>query len=131
MTEAEVILSALIDREAVDPDALARVLDQPEGRALLVDFVRLRMIVSERSQAFPHAERVADLRLSSAATFRRRLSHMRAGWLRVAAILMLLAGGVGGGAWFGQRTSAVEPPPPTNIVEFQRGVDWHLLEPGS
>jgi hypothetical protein len=43
MTDAREVLSALIDREPVDPDVLARVLDEPDGRAMLVDFVRVRL----------------------------------------------------------------------------------------
>src|SRR5688500_9868061 len=47
------VLSALIDREAVDPDALAIVLEQAAHRHLLVDFVRLRVAMSESPAGAP------------------------------------------------------------------------------
>ena len=43
LDERYAVLSALIDREAVNPDALAIALEDPDGRARLVDFVRLRL----------------------------------------------------------------------------------------
>ena len=43
LDERYTVLSALIDREVVDPDALAIALEDPDGRARLVDFVRLRL----------------------------------------------------------------------------------------
>ena len=41
-TDHAELLSALIDREPVDPDALAAALDDPEGRRALVGFARVR-----------------------------------------------------------------------------------------
>ena len=40
------VLSALIDREPVDPDAVATALQEPDGRRLLVEFARLRAAVA-------------------------------------------------------------------------------------
>ena len=47
MSDERDVLSALIDREPVDPDVLARVLEEPANRALLVDFVRTRARVQQ------------------------------------------------------------------------------------
>jgi hypothetical protein len=41
--EQHVVLSALVDREPVDPEALATALEDPAGRRALVDFIRLRV----------------------------------------------------------------------------------------
>ncbi len=131
MTEAEAILSALIDREAVDPDALAFVLEQPESRALLVDFVRLRSIVSDESERLREGKEVRHVHPRRIIGMRRVNSHVRRHWTRAAAIVTLIGSGVGGGVWFGQRHSDTHPPAPSHVVRFERGVDWQVLEPGT
>jgi hypothetical protein len=112
MTDARDVLSALIDREPVDPDVLARVLEDAEGRAMLVDFVRVRAAVTadEDEEAAPLQAPGAWL----AAPRRSRGSR----WLRVAAVFTLLAAGAGGGAWVERYLSRERPPEPDRIVRL-------------
>lgn len=105
------VLSALMDREPVDPDALADALDDPAGRAQLVDFVRVRAQVSDEfaleEQAVAPAARPA-----------------RSRWLaRAAAVLVPLVLGAFGGAWWVERRE-LRPPAPDVVVKFVPGVDW-------
>jgi hypothetical protein len=118
MTDRREVLSALIDREPVDPDVLARVLEEPEGRAMLVDFVRVRAAVcaDEDDGAAPASAPDSVLQ----APGRSRASR----WMRVAAVFALLAAGAGGGAWVERYVSRERPPEPDRIVKFQPGVDW-------
>jgi hypothetical protein len=113
--ERHTVLSALIDREVVDPDALAAALDDPAGRATLVDFVRLRLELQREDAGSD------NLDTGSAATARR--SHRRM-WRLAAAVLLPLAIGAAGGAWWTGRRDAM-PPEPTRIIQFRPGVDWH------
>lgn len=45
MSKAHEVISAFLDDELFDPGALERALNDPEGRALLIDLVALRRIV--------------------------------------------------------------------------------------
>lgn len=110
--EQQAVLSALIDREIVDPDALASALDAPDGRALLVDFVRLRALVA--------ADVDAEITQPSAAFATQRF---RTGWKLVAAAMVPLVLGLGGGYWWRERAES-RPPTPSRIVQFVPGVDW-------
>jgi hypothetical protein len=106
------VLSALIDREVVDPDALQSALDAPQGRALLVDFVRLRTLVAAE----------VDLEAAHpAAAFATQRS--RKAWKWAAAAMLPLVFGLGGGYWWRVRAES-QPPTPTRIVQLVRGVDW-------
>jgi len=108
------VLSALIDREPVDPDVLASVLDDPAGRAQLVDFVRLRESV------------VFELVVDDGVVTPRRAtepSRLKVWVARAALVLMPLALGATAGAWFAER-QATRPPSPDRIVQFVPGVDW-------
>jgi hypothetical protein len=132
MTDARELLSALIDRELVDPEELARVLDEPEGRALLVDFVRLRAAVAAEDQQ--SAERTGGrtggkrlLFVTESARF--HLNLRRAG--RVAAMLVLLVAAAGGGFWAGARLSDDVPPAASRVIRFEPGLDWNQLQPGA
>jgi hypothetical protein len=107
------VLSALIDREPVDPDLLAEALDDPAGRAELVDFVRLRVRVADElgDDAFgvpPSAPRP---------------SAVKRWLLRAAFVLLPLGCGAAGGAWF-MAYSESRPPTPTRVMQFVAGVDW-------
>lgn len=100
------LLSALLDREPVEPEALAAALERPEARALLVDFVRLRAVL----QPDVVDEPVVTTRTPPPA--RRALA-----WpiLHLAAAILLVVLG----ALAGHRLSPgdVEPPPePTRVV---------------
>ena len=113
--ERYAVLSALIDRESVDPDGLAAVLEDRDGRRMLVDFVRLRAQVARQREA-------EDDGVSAQAARPRRTSAAR--WLRLAAAMLLpLALGLGGGYWWRVREQE-RPPTPTRVLQFVPGVDW-------
>jgi hypothetical protein len=113
--ERHAVLSALMDREAIDPDALAVVLDDVAGRKMLVDFVRLRTELQREDAG------VEDIQPRSEAP--RRLSRLRK-WRFVAAVLLPLAIGVAGGWWLGDWSRHERPPVPDRVVSFTPGVDW-------
>jgi hypothetical protein len=114
------VLSALIDREPVDADVLARVLEDPANRRLLVDFVRLR--------AAAQAEMPGEAEWQPAAVVTARQSRVVAGpWARAAAALLLVGAGAGGGAWVHEYATRERPPEPDRVVEFNTGVDWGAL----
>ena len=105
------VLSALLDREAVDPAALARALDDPAGRAQLVDFARLRARVQQEFAA-------DDGGIAAPARSRARR------WLaRAALVLLPLSLGLFGGAWWVEQRH-LRPPTPDRVVQFVPGVDW-------
>jgi len=98
------LLSALLDREPVDPDALAAALERAEARALLIDFVRLRAVVHADGAGEPLATRQAPARR----TLARPL-------FQLAAAVLLIALGV----MAGHRLAPGDveaPPEPTRIV---------------
>lgn len=108
------LLSALIDREPVDPDALAAALDDPVKRALLVDFIRLRLLILEDDDAGEE-----PLVRHEQPPVRARRSSVR---LAVAAgIVIALISGTFSINWKPDTTS---PPEPTRVVAFRPGVDW-------
>lgn len=105
------MLSALLDRETIDPGALAEALDDPAGRARLVDFARLR---AQMQQEFA----VDDQKVAAPARSPARR------WLaRAALILLPLALGLVGGAWWVEQRE-LRPPTPDRVVQFVPGVDW-------
>lgn len=105
------VLSALVDREPVDPDQLRVALDDPAGRAQLVDFVRLR---SHVQQEFPVDDRAAQL---------PRRWPARGRLTRAALILLALSVGIVGGAWWSEQREQ-RPPRPDRVIQFVAGVDW-------
>ena len=109
------VLSALIDREPVDPDDVGAALEEREGRELLVSFARLRAAVSHEVDA----EATAVPRLPSSPE-----SRWAGTWRLAAAILLPLLMGLGGGYWWRQH-EANQPPTPTQVARFVPGVDWH------
>lgn len=117
MTESGELLSALVDREPVDPDALASILEEPEARTLLVDFVRLRASLLDDEYGTPPETRAATPTAPG-----RRLGRT---WMRVAAASVLVAALASGGLWVRARLADDRPPTPSRVVEFQPGVDWH------
>ncbi len=98
----------------MDPDALALALDDPAGRAQLVDFVRVRVRVGH--------ELVGRSCAPAPALGRRRL-HERTWIVRAALVLLPLVLGAAGGAWWVERRES-QPPTPTRVVQFVPGVDW-------
>jgi hypothetical protein len=106
------VLSALLDREPVDPGQLRVAIDDPEGRAALVDFVRLRA-QTQRSFDVEDADGTPAASRSQSGT-----------WLaRAAALLVTLGLGAAGGAWWVEHRER-RPPAPTQVVQFVPGVDW-------
>ena len=90
--ERHTVLSALIDREDVDPDALAVALNDEVGRALLIDFLRLRVELQREEACATEAQPNRALPT--------RRSHAR--WRLVATLLLPLGVGVAGGWWIGE-----------------------------
>lgn len=114
--EERAVLSALIDREPVDPDALADAIEDTDGRAMLVDFVRLRLELQREDATLPTTAR--------AGARPKRLSRLRS-WRLAAAVLLPLGIGVASGWWLGERSRQEHPPTPDRVVSFTPGVDWN------
>jgi len=108
------VLSALVDREPVDADALALALEPPEGRHILVDFIRLRQSVAAELEPAATAAMAAS---SPKGAGPSRL------WRLAAAALLPLMVGLGGGYWWREREQR-RPPTPTRVIQFVSGVDW-------
>jgi hypothetical protein len=114
----------------VDPDVLARVLEEPDGRALLVDFVRLRAAVNadEDDEAARHPAAGYRLPLAGQRADSPLMAHgarppvpgrsRGSRWLRVAAVFLLLATGAGSGAWVERYVSRERPPEPDRVVRL-------------
>jgi hypothetical protein len=113
------VISAFLDNERFDPADLVAALAAPGGRDLLLDLVTLRHLVQD--------ETAGDLPAS--AMIRPRVSALR--WLTaVAAACLVLAGGF----WLGRRSSPADrpatAPQPTQVIELQEGVNWHVAPAG-
>ena len=113
--DSRAVLSALLDREAVDPDELARVLEDPNARALLVDFVRLRHELAADADDAAHVVAVPIEADRGSRAWRL---------LRPLAAALLLATAGAGGLWLGERRSEDRPPAPSRVVSFTPGIDW-------
>lgn len=113
-SDARELLSALIDREPVDPGVLAEVLEDRDARAMLVDFVRLRgLVAADADRGSPEVGRRPTPRV--------RTTQPR--WLAVAAAALLSVAAAGW--WLLERAADHEvPPAPSRVVQFERGVDW-------
>jgi negative regulator of sigma E activity len=108
-TDHAELLSALIDREPVDPDALAVALDDPEARRALVAFARVR---AELHLPAPgESEWLASHRVP------RMAPPWRQPW-RLAAAAALLAAGVGAGVFAERYAAEDRPPAPTRVVQL-------------
>lgn len=104
MNTAHEVISAFLDDEPFDPQELAKALDDPTGRALLVDSIVLRKIV-QPTDAAPAMKVLVPVR--------------RYGWRAAAAAAMFVVA-VTGGYLLGER----RPPPaldkapqPTHVVQ--------------
>jgi hypothetical protein len=104
VTSTHEVISAFLDDRAFDPEDLADALDDPAGRALLIDLIVLRRIV-QPAEAVPAIGAATPARL-------------RPWWVAAAAATLFLA--LGGGYIVGERravATSAEAPPPTRIVE--------------
>jgi hypothetical protein len=116
--DTRAVLSALIDREPVDADQLALVLEDSEARALLVDFVRLRQTLAadeDELASFAPPAHASPLRV-------RRV-------LRPLAAALLLSAAGAGGVWLGERREQERPPTPSRVIAYTPGVDWNPRQP--
>jgi hypothetical protein len=112
MNERLAVLSALVDREPVDPALVDAALAEPEGRSQLVDFLRVR----QRLAASLESDALPRLRLPPDSPTRRWVA-------RVAIVLLPLMLGTVAGAWMAERRE-LSPPEPDRVIKFVRGVDW-------
>ena len=103
------LLSALIDREPVDPDVLAAALDDPEARQALVAFARVR--------AELHAPAPGESEWLASHHVARTAPPWRQSW-RLAAAAALLAAGVAAGVFAERYAAADRPPVPTRVVQL-------------
>lgn len=111
-TEDAEVLSALIDREPVDPETLRRVLEDPEGRRALVEFVTLR-----RDIQAPHPEE-AEWRPAPVGAMPAAARRPRARW-QLAAAAALVASAMGAGIWAERYRGRDRPPEPTRVVQLE------------
>ncbi len=105
------LLSALMDREAVDPDALARALEDPEARRALVAFASVRQEL--------HAPAPGEREWVAAQAPRLAGAPRHAGGWRLAAAAALLVAGLGAGVVAERYRSQQRPPEPTRIVQLE------------
>jgi hypothetical protein len=109
-TEDGELLSALLDGEPVEPAALARVLEDPEGRRTLVAFATLRA----RAQSPAPGEAVWAGRQTP-------LARAPAGTWRLAAAAAVLVAAVAAGMFVVQRAGPEGPPEPSRVVQLDPG----------
>ena len=113
-------LSAFVDGEPVDVDQLAAALEDPQGRAALIDFVRMRAAMRAGEPPLPAS--LGRMRPAPSAG----MPLLR--WPAVAALLVLvfLAGLLAPRPWATNLDERAEAPPaPTRVERFTPGVDWH------
>jgi hypothetical protein len=107
-----IVFSVLLDGEPVDSDALAEALEDEEGRALLVDFARLRTLTTD------------DLDDASPGLARTR-PRSAARWLGRVAVFALPVLLTLGGTLLYERWERNQAPTPDRVIEFTAGVDWN------
>lgn len=110
-TDHAELLSALMDREAVDPDALARALEDPAARSALVAFATLRQTLHQPAPGERAWMAAQASRLAAAAPSGRD-------WRLVAAAALLVAG-LGAGAVVERYRSQQRPPEPSRVVQLE------------
>ena len=104
MNTAHEVISAFLDDEPFDAQDLARALDDPAGRTLLIDSLMLRKIV-QPTEALPATKILVPVR--------------RYGWRALAAAAMFVVA-VTGGYLLGERrpiASVDGAPQPTQVVQ--------------
>ena len=109
-TDHAELLSALMDREPVDPDALARALEDPEARRALVAFAAIRHQLHAPAPGESAWLATRAPRLAASRPLRDR-------W-RLVAAAVLLVGGLGAGVIAERYRSQQRPPEPTRVVQL-------------
>jgi len=112
MNDSHEVISAFLDNEPFEPQALAEALATPAGREVLIDFILLRHVAQSEESG-------AGFTLTPAQRSKTPLSLVAA-----AAIVIALLGGY----QLGQRQSApgaTPPPAPTRVV--QSGPVWQEM----
>ena len=116
-------LSALIDGEPVDPDALAAALDLPGAGAALVEFVRLRSELA-RDVERPSARLYRAIEEATGGPV-RQTKRWRVLQTAAAAVVLALAALGALSVPDRLRRGDAEPPRADRVVHFTPGVDWH------
>jgi hypothetical protein len=123
MREDFEVLSAVLDGDAVDMGQLAAALEDPEGRRVFVDFVKVRQAaanddITPRGEFYDRVP--GDLTLKSR-TKRRSLPYP----LAAAAILLaMLFGSMLDLNFISEDRVPTTPPEPARVLRFEPGVDW-------
>ena len=123
MREDFEVLSAVLDGDAVDIGQLEAALENPDGRRVFVDFVKLRQATANDvltpSREF-HDRVLDDLKLNKPARTRGVPFPIAA----AAILLAMLLGSLMEQNVIRQVPAAPGPPEPTRILRFEPGVDW-------
>jgi hypothetical protein len=123
MSEDFEVLSAVLDGDTVDIGQLQSALENPAGRRVLLDFVRLRQTAANDNMT-PRRE-FYD-RVPGALTLNRR-AQTRSLPFPVAAAAILLAmllGSLVNLNFIRQDGEPSAPPEPARVLKFEPGVDW-------
>lgn len=123
MREDFEVLSAVLDGDAVDIGQLETALDDPEGRRVFVDFVKLRQTAADDAAA-PRRE-FHDRALEELTVSRRIRARGLPFPVAAAAILVaMLLGSLLNFNPIRQDRAAAAPPEPSRVLRFEPGVDW-------
>jgi hypothetical protein len=129
MTDAETVLSRLVDGESLDPGDLERALRQQGAVETLLDFAELR----QRMRALDDhpSGRFYQRRASQAVAGRgpgpRRSSGARVAAL-VASLLVATMAGIWVGTALGGRPADAGPPTPSRVIRLSADQSWQPVE---
>lgn len=110
-TDHAELFSAFMDREAVDPDALAQALEAPEARRALVAFAAVRQALHVPAPGESAWFAAQGTRLATSRPSRDR-------WRLVAAAVLLVAG-LGAGIVTERYRMQQRPPEPARVVQLE------------
>jgi negative regulator of sigma E activity len=122
MSEDFEVLSALLDGDAVDIRLLETALENPEGRRVFVDFVRLRQTaVSDDAPPREFHDRVLGSLTPKRRTWARSVPFPLAA---AAVLLAMLFGSILDLDFISQDLNPAAPPEAARVLRFEPGVDW-------